>query len=372
MLYLSLKDVATDLGISLRTVQLYCKDGFLPAITYTKDGKQKYQVDNQRYVEWKNLHFRGIKKGQISRLTRITKEMTLEELRTEIEVWIDWCATGKLSGKPVSPRMVEIYQYYIGLYLKGLGKYPSKPIISIDNLRNVLGSYAPERFSTKLNIYSAVMSLAKYLIEQEKLEAEIRERLKKLRPKRYFPAKRPCINEKQLQQVITYIDNLKRPDYYHRLLSKTLILFMARTGLRASEVGNLTLKDVNLDSGVIDVILGKGRKSRKVGICKDLKPVLEEYLKARLKRFNGDRFFISGAGTVMNAESIHQKVDRVAKHFDFHFTPHALRRAFVTINVAKNINLVYLQVACGHSDITTTRSYCQTSQDEVIEAMKEW
>ena len=31
-----------------------------------------------------------------------------------------------------------------------------------------------------------------------------------------------------------------------------------------------------------------------------------------------------------------------------------------------------LQIACGHSDIKTTRSYCQTSEDEVIQAMKTW
>jgi hypothetical protein len=34
--------------------------------------------------------------------------------------------------------------------------------------------------------------------------------------------------------------------------------------------------------------------------------------------------------------------------------------------------LVHLQIACGHADITTTRSYCQTSQDEVLEAMRGW
>ena len=74
----------------------------------------------------------------------------------------------------------------------------------------------------------------------------------------------------------------------------------------------------------------------------------------------------------MTGDTIHQKIERVSKHFDFHFTPHALRRAFVTINVNKGRPLVHLQIACGHADITTTRSYCQTSEDEVLEAMQNW
>ena len=53
-------------------------------------------------------------------------------------------------------------------------------------------------------------------------------------------------------------------------------------------------------------------------------------------------------------------------------TPHALRRAFVTINANKGRPLPMLQIACGHSDITTTRSYCMTTEDETIEAMKNW
>jgi len=60
-------------------------------------------------------------------------------------------------------------------------------------------------------------------------------------------------------------------------------LFIARTGLHASEVANLHLNDVDLETGIISVIHGKGRKNRKVGICAELMDVLEKYLQVRLK-----------------------------------------------------------------------------------------
>ena len=53
-------------------------------------------------------------------------------------------------------------------------------------------------------------------------------------------------------------------------------------------------------------------------------------------------------------------------------TPHALHRAFVTSNVNKGRPLVMRQIACGHPDIATIRSYCLTSEDETIQAMQGW
>jgi integrase len=66
------------------------------------------------------------------------------------------------------------------------------------------------------------------------------------------------------------------------------------------------------------------------------------------------------------------RLEKLALKTGIPVTPHALRRAFVTINAYKGRPLPMLQIACGHSDITTTRSYCMTSEDETIEAMQNW
>lgn len=66
------------------------------------------------------------------------------------------------------------------------------------------------------------------------------------------------------------------------------------------------------------------------------------------------------------------KLSRIGKRAGVHVSPHMLRRAFVTINANKGRSLVMLQMAWGHADITTTRSYCQTTEEEVIQAMKAW
>lgn len=47
------------------------------------------------------------------------------------------------------------------------------------------------------------------------------------------------------------------------LLNKTIIVTLAYTGLRVSELCNLRIQDVDLANGKIFVYLGKGKKSKK-------------------------------------------------------------------------------------------------------------
>lgn len=368
---LTVKEIAQDLGISERTIRNYCNSGYLPAIKVPYQGKLRFQVENYVYYHWKQKHFKGVKKGEVSKYKSLAKEMSLIELKEAIPVWLEWNETGKISGKPVSKRTTEINNYYFELYLKNLDKYPEKPIISIKNLRNVLGKYKPENFATKRNIYEAVMSITRYLIEIQKFTNEERESLKKLKPKRFLPAKKTCLTESQLNQLIESIDTVKTTDKEKKVL-RALIIFLANTGLRASECCNLKDEDVDLENGVVKVVLGKGNKNRVVGINSDTREALIEYLKVR-KQSSHSNFFINKYGLPMTPDRLNHRLAYLTKRIGFKgISPHSLRRSFVTINSNKGKSLNMLRVACGHSSITTTQSYCMTTQDEVVEAMKKW
>jgi integrase len=70
--------------------------------------------------------------------------------------------------------------------------------------------------------------------------------------------------------------------------------------------------------------------------------------------------------------AIYNRLKRLGKEAGVTVSPHALRRCFVTLNANKGRPLQMLKHACGHSDIKTTMGYCMTTEQEVIEAMKEW
>ncbi|MEB3316008.1 MAG: tyrosine-type recombinase/integrase [Candidatus Melainabacteria bacterium] len=373
MQYLTIPQIALDLGIPRRTVQNYAKEGFLPAITRFHEGLNRYVVEFNTYHTWKIEKFSGVKKGNISKYTLTNKELSLEELKEEAQSWLDWCKTGKLTGKPLAERTVEIYDIYFKLYLSRLKKYPTKPIISVNNLRDVLGSFRPEQFSTKRNVYDAIMSFSKYLIEKELQEVAVRVKMKELKPRRFIPAKKTSLTEAQLAKLYASINDSK-VSAYAKLLNKVIVCFLVNTGLRASEFCNLKLVDVNLEEKRIYVWLGKGNKNRIVGISNDLYEILLEYLKLRLSiNSNYDNFFLSNIKAPFNVAALGKKITRLtAKAGLKDLSPHSFRRSFVTINAAKGKPLNHLRIACGHADISTTQSYCMTSVDEVVEAMRGW
>lgn len=368
---LTTSDVARDLGLSLRVIQSYIKQGFLPAALTFVGNRKLYQIDNSEYLEWKNKQFKGLKRGSMNRYTRLTRELTKPQLISMIDDWVDWCKSGKLIGKPMSQVTVKHYEYFANRYFELLSQYASKPLISVNNLRDILGSYKPENYSTKRNIFLALMSFSLYLVETGKMKASDREALKKLKPKRFLPPKRTSLSESELKEVLEHI-NCSNSNQYDKLLNKSLVVFMANTGLRAAEVCRLKLEDVDLENRIIYVKNGKNQKSRKVGITSELNLVLVEYLKARFK-FGFESFFLNGFCEPFSREVLTRRMCRLFQRANFkNIGCHSLRRSFASINSAKGKPLNHLRISLGHSHISTTQSYLTTSEDEVVEAMRGW
>lgn len=215
------------------------------------------------------------------------------------------------------------------------------------------------------------MSIARYLVIKEKFEAETREAMKALKPKRFLPARKTSLTEQQIHQLLEAIKNMNNSSY-DKLTAKTLVIFLANTGLRASECCKLKLEDVDLENRRIFVKLGKGNKDRSVGINSDTFEALLTYLKARA-RYRSEYFFVNRLESPFTVNCLSKKIATLAKIAKLKsISPHSLRRSFVTINAGKGKPLNHLRIACGHSDISTTQSYCMTSIDEVVDAMKGW
>ena len=370
MEYITVNDIAKNLKITVRTVQKYCNSGFLAA---TKDfqGKQTYLVRTKDYLEWKSKFYRGSGKS-IKRIEKVF-DFSKEDLRTMAIEWLDWCKTGKLNGRPIGPRTLEIYEYYFNEYLKKLGRNFCKPIISVENLRNALGEYDPKSFSTKAKIYDSVLSFSKYLIEKKFFTEAQKLEFKKLKPKRVYPPKRTVITEEQYKVILDYIEKSTR-SVYNKVLTKALVVMIVNTGLRAMEIANLKIEDVDLVNGIASVWLGKGNKNRKVGLNQDLIAVLQEYLKERLKAkpSQSDSFFTNAFKAPLCRDAIVRKFHRLSQGCEIKFSAHGFRRTFATFSSNRGKPLNHLWIALGHADLSTTQSYIMTTEDEVVEAMKGW
>lgn len=272
-----------------------------------------------------------------------------------LEQWRRAMATGLMTGRPFSEETQKSYVSYVTKFLDIYGK------VSYENLSNHLGSMPVHQYCKKNQIHQAVISFSKVLIAEKALPPSFLEKARKIKPRRHIPPKRLTVKVEDLVQLIRCCKNP---------LDRLLIILLASTGLRASETCSLLLEDVDFESRKIHVRKGKWGKARRVGITDGLIVALQEYLQQwRGPASKSSPLLVNGSGRPLKRNGLYRRLKKLERRVDVQVTPHALRRAFVTINVANGIPLVYLQIACGHSDITTTRSYCQTTEDEVIEAM---
>lgn len=269
--------------------------------------------------------------------------------------WKQAMATGLMNGRPFSRHTYNQYCHYVNLFLERYGQ------VSFENLKAELASIPADQFAKRKSVHRALICFGKFLAQEGALNPSFLEKAKTVKPKPHKPPKRLSVKEGDVQRLI---GACKNP------LDRLLIILLASTGLRATEACELRLEDVDFEERQIRVRCGKWGKERKVGISDGLMTALEKYLAIRPHLKQTNILLQNTAGQPLHRTGLLQRLQKVGRRVDVKVSPHALRRAFVTINVRNGVPLVYLQIACGHREITTTRSYCQTSEEEVIEAMK--
>lgn len=131
--------------------------------------------------------------------------------------------------------------------------------------------------------------------------------------------------------------------------TRTIILIIAETGLRISEVLSLRPLDFDKTSKMI-TISGKGGKLRHCYYSNRISDMLNKfyrYTKRSENLFEG------------NERVIRKKIwMALHKHSNaIKTSPHILRHSFATSMISNGMSLVNLQRILGHCDITTTRKY---------------
>jgi integrase/recombinase XerD len=143
------------------------------------------------------------------------------------------------------------------------------------------------------------------------------------------------------------------------------------TGSRASEVANLKLADLFLDSSFCKC-LGKGSKQRVVPLGKPAVAALRTYLGAlrpRLVRAGADVpwVFVSRGGRALTREMLWHLVKKYARRAGLNpkVSPHTLRHSFATHLLAGGADLRIVQELLGHANLRTTQHYTHVDRERL-------
>lgn len=125
--------------------------------------------------------------------------------------------------------------------------------------------------------------------------------------------------------------------------------------------------DVDLQSGLCLVRLGKGKKDRSTVIGITARRMLTKY-KQEVPRDDFDPLFQTTYGTRLSPSGLRSLCVRLPDRTGIHVSPHALRRTFVVMSLRGGMSLAHVQAMMGHKTPTMTLEYAKLVDDDLIDA----
>lgn len=167
-----------------------------------------------------------------------------------------------------------------------------------------------------------------------------------------------------------------------KLRDKAILELFFSTGLRVSELSNLTKEQINLKKDEF-TIRGKGSKLRIVFLSQQAKYWLKSYLEARkdleialfIRHDRGaPKELVKSKDKALNLSprSIQRIIKKYAKIAGItkKISPHTLRHSFATDLLSGGADIRSVQTLLGHSSITTTQIYTHITDKKLKETFK--
>ena len=155
---------------------------------------------------------------------------------------------------------------------------------------------------------------------------------------------------------------------------QAILELMFASGLRASEVVNLTLQSLYLRERIIRVF-GKGKKERIVPFTNSCRECLEEYLNVtrrklldkNVNRSKENHVFLNSRGEKLTNRGLEYIMEEIEKKTGCYMKlhPHKLRHSFATSLLSKGADLRTIQEFMGHESIGTTQVYTHVTYSEM-------
>ena len=156
------------------------------------------------------------------------------------------------------------------------------------------------------------------------------------------------------------------------LRDRALLELFYASGLRVSELAELTLQQTDLDNGFLRVF-GKGAKERIVPVGGRAVEALRIYLEAGrpgfVKSRTGSAFFLSERGGPLSRKTLWYLVQKYAAAAGIAqgVKPHQLRHSFASHLLGGGADLRAIQEMLGHANLATTQIYTAVEERRLVE-----
>lgn len=154
-----------------------------------------------------------------------------------------------------------------------------------------------------------------------------------------------------------------------KLRDRAMILLFLDTGLRATELIDLRLRDYDRATGQVVVKQGKGGKDRIVFAAQGAKAALWRYLVERPAGSPDHNIFITRTGQPIERNSLRHLVQRLGERSGVqNVTLHRFRHTFAIEFLRNGGNVLELQRLLGHAKLETLNIYVKLASTDLEKA----
>ena len=208
---------------------------------------------------------------------------------------------------------------------------------------------------------AAIRTYFAFLLAEEYVTADPTERVDLPRSDRRLPH---VLTPAEMERLLDAPDP-GDPLYWR---DKAMLEFAYASGVRASELIGLKVRDVDLQEGFA-VVFGKGSRERMVPVGRSALRALMVYLRETRPRLVADgaegALFLNARGQPLTRmgwwKILRRQVRRAG--IEKRVSPHTLRHSFATHLLEGGADLAAVQEMLGHADISTTQVYTHVERE---------
>jgi len=176
------------------------------------------------------------------------------------------------------------------------------------------------------------------------------------------------ISKEEMKIILAQPGNQSNAD----IRNAAMLELLYATGIRVSELINLTMNSINWQVGFL-IVMGKGSKERIVPIGKVAYDCTRRYVDEIRPRYmqkkSTDVLFLNRFGKRFTRQGFWKIVAGYAKKAGLQkkVYPHTFRHSFASHLLEGGADLRTVQVMLGHSDISTTQIYTHITRERLKE-----